>query len=679
MERSKLAPEPLDEDDFADVVRSLVDEAEDWTDTNLRSSAADAWRRFHAGKDSVEAEPLDGGSELVIGEVRDTAVGIMPDLMELFAGSDRVVEYYDEGTPAPPAMPGLPPPPPRVQPEVATKQANEVFWSCGGWRALHDMTLEAVVAQIGWAKVHRVSRVKMQRFGPLMLSPMQAEGLQGSPDVAIDAAEPTPDGKLSIKGRRYYTQSWKTIEAIPAERIICTACVDPQHAHLVGEKREVRLGDLVAMGLKPEELADLTTAEEGKGDAVRRERSQQERDTPESHGAWALQPTTLYELYPLIDEDGDGLPERWRVLMAGPKKTMLRRELVDDHPYVATAAWLVPHRLNGMGLGDLVGDLQEARTKLVRSMLDNADDVNDPTILASRTGVDHNALVARRREKVVTCQNPALVQWFQAQPMIGQLLPINEMLDQIKESRTGQSRVAQGLDPDALQNTTAAAAMGTIGAAQRKQEMVARSLAEVGMKAMFKKLLRLLIEEGPTERQAPDGSTQRLDPAGYDPTWGVRVVVGLGNMRRQELRGFYQTAFQAAQAIIARMGPNNPVCSLQHVATMLTDWAALYPGVRPDRIFGSPQQVAQFMQQQQQQPPPPDPKMEAVKAKAQADQQKIALQAQTQAQKIALDTAKARDESRLRHAELGAEVQLEAAKVKMKGDQGHEAQVRRPQ
>jgi hypothetical protein len=678
-ETSDRAPVELTEDEFADICRELIDEALSWTDTNLRDPAATAWRRYHGEHDAVDAQPIDGGSELVISEIKDTALGMMPDLMELFAGTDRVVEFYDE------AQPADGPQQQKMPPEAATEHANDVFWSCGGWRALHDTTLEAIVAGAGWWKVHRHTRRKVQHLPPRDMSLTELEAAQGSPDVTImDAQEEIKDqlgmtaGYRGVRMRRYYEQSRIMLEAVPSHMMFVTDCVDPEYAHCVGEVREVRMGDLVAMGFDRGELEDVAGTDTDRGKDLRRQQTQQQKDPAKSHGHWSLKPTTLYELYPLIDMDGDGLPERYRVLMAGPERTLLRHELVEDHPYVLSAAWLVPHRLNGLGLGDIIADLQEARTKIVRAMLDNADDQTDPTLLAHPNGVDHNQLASRRRDKIVSERIPGSVRYLETPVIVAPLMAMNELLDQIRESRTGQSRIAQGLDPDALQNTTATAAMGTLGAAQRKQEMVARSLAEVGLKGAFKKLLKLIIAEGPVMRTPQGGPPQRVDPAGYDPSWGVRVVVGLGNMRRQELRQFYTMAFQAAQAVMGAMGPSNPLCNASHIAQMLQDWASQYPGVRPDKLFGSPDMVQQWMQQQAQQPPPPDPKMEEVKQKGMIEAQRLQLQGQTSQQNLALKGREIMGKERLREIELGAEIALDAVKAATPGQQRGEGNVRRP-
>ena len=74
---------------------------------------------------------------------------------------------------------------------------------------------------------------------------------------------------------------------------------------------------------------------------------------------WALEPVTVYKLYVQIDSDGDGLTERWEVLLgsvpagkgSGSRTTrkgkVLKREKVDSQPYCPFAANRLPSRSTG--------------------------------------------------------------------------------------------------------------------------------------------------------------------------------------------------------------------------------------------------------------------------------------------------------------------------------------------
>jgi hypothetical protein len=100
----------------------------------------------------------------------------------------------------------------------------------------------------------------------------------------------------------------------------------------------------------------------------------------------------------LIDADGDGLPERWRFLCVGAGKKLLRRQRDDHQPYVPFSAYRWPHRLEGLGLDVLVGDIQELKTES-QPGAERQRQGHQPAADAVRPGVDAGRLVSWRKEK----------------------------------------------------------------------------------------------------------------------------------------------------------------------------------------------------------------------------------------------------------------------------------------
>jgi hypothetical protein len=154
------APEPLDEQEFERVVQALIEEAELYTDQYRREGMQKAWRAWR-GEDAPE--PAEGGSDVVSMEVRDTAMGLMPSLMEIFAGSRRGGGILRRRQVKPPALP-LDQGPPQSNPEQATAYANACWREYGGWATLYDAAMEALIADLGVFKVHKVSERKAQSF-----------------------------------------------------------------------------------------------------------------------------------------------------------------------------------------------------------------------------------------------------------------------------------------------------------------------------------------------------------------------------------------------------------------------------------------------------------------------------------------------------------------------------------
>jgi hypothetical protein len=616
------APKPLDEQEFERVVQALIEEAELYTDQYRREGMQKAWRAWR-GEDAPE--PAEGGSDVVSMEVRDTAMGLMPSLMEIFAGSDEVVEFYDDGSQRPPALP-LDQGPPPSNPEQATAYANACWREYGGWATLYDAAMEALIADLGVFKVHKVSERKAQSFAGTVSEWGQLEGLAASDGVQIDSLDhqrvphPLVPGQAvwtgaKVSGRRYYWVDKLCIEAIPASDWNATPGDDPETIKSQHETLNTTFGELVALGIEPGELEGLATPEEPRSAPLRVARSARERPRRDAHGHWALQPTMVRLGTCLIDADGDGLPERWRFLCVGAGKKLLRRQRDDHQPYVPFSAYRWPHRLEGLGLDVLVGDIQELKTEANRALNDNAKGINQPLMLYG-SGVDAGRLASWRKEKIVKESVPGSVRWFQPPPIINELIAVLQALDEQKMQRTGMSAHAAGLPPDALANVAATTAMATVGATQQKIELVARTIAETGLVPLFKKLLTLTQDLPQRRLPGRGGQEQHIDPRGFDPGWGVRAVVGLGNMRRMELRQFYQQYFGLAMQAVGALGAENPVLGLAQMVAAIRSWVGLYPGVRVAELVGDVQTATAYARQKAQQPKP-DPAMAKVQGQLQ--------------------------------------------------------------
>ena len=89
-------------------------------------------------------------------------------------------------------------------------------------------------------------------------------------------------------------------------------------------------------------------------------------------------------------------------------------------------------------------------------------------------------------------------------PMLGpQGMAILNYMDEVRDQRTGNKQLH--LDPDALQSTTAAGVNAAIKAGKQKTMMIARTLAETGLRPLAQLLLSLAVK---TPRR-PTGCARR--------------------------------------------------------------------------------------------------------------------------------------------------------------------------
>lgn len=663
------APRPLTEDEFQKAVEDLIEDAERNADANWRSARDEGWKRYRGGLESVDAKPEPGGDSTVYAEVRDAVQQLMPEIMEQLAGSEEPVEYYSND------------PQKAQQTKAATLLAISIWWEGGGWQSLYDAVMHAAVGRLGCLKIYRHEKLCMEEE-EVAGQPEELDQYQQTPgyavlereDIEAEAADPTTGEPVryiahsKAQVRRYYVEAELRIDAPFPGEVICTTGSDPDSALCIGQKSTVRMADLRAMGIELDELEDV----QGYDDTADDERAAQtgeSRQTPKDFGSWALQPVTLFEVYVLLDANGDGLLERWKVIAAGDDKTVLRAEQRprhDDQPYVLFPYRRNPQTIQGLSITDLVTDLQETKTKLMRGLIDNVDTVNNPMMLASGT-VNWASLQTWRKMKVVDERTPNSVRWFAPPPTAGETLPVLQYLDTLTEQRIGAGRAAQGLQPDSLTSVAAVAVAGAQAAAQRAIKLTVRTIAELGLRPAFTKLLRLMVGEAPRAVVGEDGQYQVVDPRALDPAFGVRARVGLGAMAAEERRGAYRELIGLTAQLLGAPPPYNTLTTPNKTATLIQSAVAEFRGLGAGRFYSTPDEVKAAQAQQEQQPPPPDPKMVEAQGKLQLQGQKAQADMQLQGAKLqggmAMDAQKLQADAVAKSQKAWADLQSSMAKI----------------
>jgi F0F1-type ATP synthase membrane subunit b/b' len=257
-----------------------------------------------------------------------------------------------------------------------------------------------------------------------------------------------------------------------------------------------------------------------------------------------------------------------------------------------------------------------------------------------------------------------------------------QYLDDAQAKRTGVSDMQQGLNPDVLQNVTAAAVAASTAAAGGKLELVARIFAETGVKTLFQGILQLLCkyQDKPTVMRLR-GKYVPVDPREWSNQYDVDISVGLGTGSKAEQMTMLQMVLAKQEAILQQFGPNNPLVSVgQYRGTLgrfieaagFTDSAEFFKEITPEI-------EAQLAQPKQPQPDPTtaaliqqsQAQIQIAQQKAQADvqaaQQKamadIQLQREKAAAEIQLMREKTEAQMALKARELEAEIQLKAAEL----------------
>ena len=631
--------EVMSEEQLQGVISAEIYDAISFIDDDIGGNRALATEYYYGQPFGDEDE---GRSQVVSMDVRDTVQGILPSLMRIFFGPERVVEFTPQG-------------PEDVQnAEQATDYVDFIFKRDNpGFKILHSAFKDALVRKCGIVKYWWDESVEVKAESFSMLDEQSMMMLTENPDVEISAVreypvpgtEPTNEAEaimtpppmmydVEIK-RRIKTGKVK-IEALPPEEfLIDRRAKSIDEATFVGHRTMKTVSDLVAMGYDYDEMVEVA----GNGNDFDNNQEYQARNpfaviSTANNGDPSSKSVLYIEGYLKVDFDGDGIAEMRRICTVGTGNKVLRNEIVDDRQFADFCPDPEPHTFFGMCPADVVMDIQRIKSNVQRGILDSLAQSIHPRTAIVEGQANMEDLLNTEVGAIIRMRAPGMVQPFTT-PFVGQAaFPMLDYLDDIKQTRTGISKAAAGLDADALQSTTKAAVSATVNAAHQHIEMIARTFAETGLRKLFTGILKLVIENQDKIRMIRLRNTfVPIDPRSWDAKMDVIVNVGVGDGTIEDRINILNQVAMRQEMLIKETGPNNPIVTLPQYTNTLTKMLQL-AGIKDSQNYFS-QLPVDF-----QLPPPEAPKLTPEEMLAQVQAQSIQADIQKKAAELQLDREK---------------------------------------
>ena len=628
-------------------------------------------------------EPLgnevEGRSAVVATEVADTVEAIMPNLMRVFTANDKYVRFA----------------PRTAEDQEAAEQASDyvnyiITQRNDGYKLLHTFFKDALLFRMGVIKFFYETKEEVDEEEYSGLSEDELVMLMNDPNVEIveqsetvmesiyddESGETMPlrsEYDLTVRVTREEGEI-KVINVPPEEFLVNRRATSLEDAHFMAHRTTLTVSDLVAMGYDRDEVEEYAGEDELK---VEDEVSNRFQDLEASTGVDPADPTmrsvVYYECIVKMDYDGDGIAERRRICAIGSNgQHILHNEPWDHIPFAVASPILMPHRLVGRSIYDMTEDLQVIKTTLMRQYLDSVYSSTLPRIAAVEGAVNLDDLLDAQAGGIIRVRQPGMIQPLAGASVGAEIRTLMDYLDTVKEQRTGMSAASQGLDANALQSSTASAVAATVRGAQVKLESYARTMAETGVKDLFKGILALVLKhDNKPQILRLRNNFVPINPAEWKSQFDTIVQVGLGTTDDETKIAFLTQIAAKQEQILMQLGPDNPVVTMAQYVATLRSIAEIGGFKDADQFFSSPQMVAQKMAMKAQQPPQPDPAVAAAQQKAQLDlqlaQQKaeaeIALKREKMQADIQLEREKMQMEMELRRMELSAEAELRVAKA----------------
>ena len=548
---------------------------------------------------------IEGRSQIVTGEVAEAIDGALPQLIRVFTSADDVVRFE-------PVSPGDEP-----FARQATDYCNWVFYRDNeGFLILHNWFKDALLQKTGivkawWNDETKVTKEKYKNLTDdelvMLLGDDQFEVL--GHEIVETQDEMGVMRSHNVKVQRKEGKGSVVIENVPPEEFLIsknarTIADSPFCAH----RRMVTRSELIAMGFKKSLVETIPSGDRLVFSPERLARfDQSEQPDNEDSLDPMMEEVEVFECYVKTDYDEDGIAEMRRVLYAGQE--ILENEECDYVPFHSICPIPVPHKFYGQSLADRTMDLQLIKSTLTRQMLDNLYLTNNARVTAVEGQVNLDDLLTSTPGGVVRVKNPQAVNQLSVQSVAGQTFPMMEYLDNIQAKRTGVSDAQQGLNPDVLNNVTAAAVSAMMTAAAGKLELVARIFAETGLKSLMKGILHLVSKYQDKPRVLRlKGQYIQFDPRAWSNQYDVTINVGLGTGNRQEQLAMLQMIMQKQETILQGYGPANPLVSVGQYRETLARMIEAAGFKDTDTFFKPiPPEVDAQLSQPQQQQQQPDP------------------------------------------------------------------------
>jgi hypothetical protein len=670
----------MDENKLKSIIESEIDNALGFIETDTtdeRQKALEYYLREPYGNE------IEGKSSIVTGEVAEVVDGALPQLIRVFTSSDNVVEFQPVNDGDEPFS------------KQATEYCNWVFYKDNdGFLILHNWFKDALLQKTGvvkayWDDKQDVTKEKYEGLSDdelLMLMQDQElevisqETIENSIEVidpmtgmpAVDLMTGMPmmqtNRTHNVKIKKTVNKGSVVVENIPPEEfLISKRAKTIQDSPFVAHRRQMTRSELIAMGFDRkivEGLAAGDTLEFSPERIARYTRGEE----PNSMGSQdeSMEIIEVYECYIKTDYNNDGIAELRRVVYASQE--ILEDMDCDYVPFHSICPIPIPHKFYGQSLADRALDLQLIKSTVVRQMLDNLYLTNNYRVGAVEGQVNLDDLLTSTAGGVVRIKNPNAIVPMIVQSNVAQSFPMLEYLDGIQARRTGVSDSQNGIDPNILQNVTAAAVSAMSQASAGKLELIARIFAETGVKSLFKGILQLLCKYQDKERVIRlNGKFVPFNPREWNDQYNVSINVGLGTGTRQEQLATMQMILAKQEEIIQGYGLSNPLVSIKQYRDTLAKFINM-AGFKDATAFMNeitPEQNAQFSQPT---PPKVDSNVEATQILAQVEREKADLRSRTEMAKLELE----REQMQVENARKQLELQMQ--EMKMQADAENDAQ-----
>lgn len=625
---------------------------------NLKSKEATGWYDSRLSKERMRVleyyngtlprKAHMGSASYVDPSVFDAVEMMKAQILEVFAGGDDIAQFdADQDMSV-------------ADCRAATQYCRYVlFQQNQGFQLFNNVITDALLARCGVVKIYwdECSEHVDEEFDGLQHDDAMALATQD--DVEEFEAEQDEETGL-YKGTllRKKDRSKVCIEAMaPEEFLIEPRCVSLENAGYSGHRTLKTKADLLDMGYR-KDLVERVHYDDARGldlspEVLARNAPVETVQALQNPIQPEMEKVMLYESYVRMQIDPKKGARLYKVVHAAD--VLFEYQEVNKTPFIVFNPIPAPHRFYGENYAARVIPFQNAKTVLVRSVLDHASISTNPRWQVVKGGLlNPREMIDNRLGGLVNVSREGTVSALEVPALNPFVFEIVKKLSDDQEQSTGISSLSQGLNKDAISKQNSQGLVDQlVTLSGQRQKIIARHFAYDFFVPLMLEIMRLVCAHEKKEKILEvAGQPIRITPEQWSQRTTCTVSMHLGYGEKEQAMAIYEKLYQGMSM--------DPILSqgfaYQGRMAMFHD-AAKIKGVNITQYLLPPDQVK---------PPQPDP-IKMTQAQAQ----------QTSAQ-AAMLTAQANQEKdkRLEAFDAGR-LQLEQGKLlvtSMDHDRTHDRQ-----
>ena len=618
-------------------------------------------------------EPLgnevEGQSQVRSQDVLEVVESILPSMMRIFTQGESIVKFEPTG------------PEDVAYADQASDYINHVFMKDNnGYSILHTMFKDALISKNGFVKYYWKNDKEQKEESYENLSIAEYQALLADNEVEIVEVEDTStdldventdimEVTYNVTVKRVKDFGRVIVESVPPESMLISKTANSlDDCNFIAQRVFKTRSELISMGFDKKIVNELPVADEEiyNTEAVTR-RSYDDETMPQEYQNIdpLLTRVAVVDCYMKCDYDNDGIAELRHIVVGGSGVNsyhILENEPIEQIPFATVTAIPMPHRFYGLSIYDLIGDVQEIKTTLLRQTLNNAYLQNNARTVVVDGQANIDDLLTSRAGGIVRVKSPGAVSPMAAPNFMREGLAMIDKIDQVREGRSGVSKVQMGLDSETINksHTTATSANVMMNASTQRIELYARNFSE-GVKRMFQGILQLVCKYQDQERIIKlRNRFVPMNPREWLDRYNATVQVGLGTGSQDQRLEVLGRVLAVQEKLISAGGMG------------IVDPQKIYNTLEKYLENAGYKDASQFFNNPQSMPPRPKGQKRPDPTLALAQQELLRQQAKDQAE-LQLKARKQQTDEQIQREKINLDQQKLATEI-LKTEEGNQIQ-----